>query len=847
MPLFFCIAAIVYGTVIALLPADLLWTLYLSVAAGSAVFRFAIPAKTRRGPFLHTPFSIIVDALEWPGSAFSRGVTISSLLAKIPITDSTRNAILTLQPIILWTPIAMLGIVGGLIVVAHVEGTTVQYGEMWLMFAVAGAANLADIALAPEVKLKQLRSSTRDVARILAAAILANVGLVLTAWAARVSSTSSIVGSQLPAAFGRGGRYHFLFRTQPGALWARSHAIDRWMIYAVAAFFLVIVFRLTARSKDLSRSVGDYANIGDMCCVLARFTEANSAAAAGLTIDPVNRRCLRVATIASLGQGDCNRALEIGERWVMPPGHQPEEFGTLCHVLVQDITSRLLPIRPHPLLALLQLMIEHNCAEIETTSLIQSLIVSSYISMQGIQRFVMTASSAPLICATVQFAAHDLQSAEKTLKLFIPENSIQKIHKEFLIMRLRWAQTDLDSNERNDLVRHLQTNLPSLAQELCAISARHKCLLEYSFGSWLTDATNTLQTVGLTDLAGAMNVVVVHIKDGDHNTLPCLSRGKHALDSEEAEMQHYETRFTFYHRTTLYVLYSVLTFLSLNPTQLRIYVALLIILSVYFDLFLPSQIIDLPPRQELRRPRFTPLCLLLSYHFPFNFAVNGIAFFLIGETAYQLFGAYSWKWYVSMLLGSYLSYYCLLRGVFAAVKAIIVGSTRIVVFRRFASTTAVRHKSTILPIMGAYGYLILYDDKTLLDLPNSPFWETEELLAGAHNYMRSGEPDWEHRVLVELNRADFAVFDWEDIPTPAMELELKLAVAILPVERLIWIVSNAKADLITQVVQRYLAVDMKDLNMISRDSGYWQLSSDVRCLISQSAKHLKRCGQLISS
>lgn len=191
MPLFFCIATIVYGTVIALLPANLLLTLYLSIAAANAVFRFAIPAKTRRGSFLHTPLSIMVDALEWPGSAFSRGITVSSLLRKIPITTSTRGAILTLQPTILSTPIAMLGIVGGLMAVALVGGTTVQYGVLWFMFAVTGTAKLADIALAPDATLKQLRSSTKDVTSTLSAAIFANIALVLTALAAHVSSTSS--------------------------------------------------------------------------------------------------------------------------------------------------------------------------------------------------------------------------------------------------------------------------------------------------------------------------------------------------------------------------------------------------------------------------------------------------------------------------------------------------------------------------------------------------------------------------------------------------------------------------------------------------------------------------------
>lgn len=281
---------------------------------------------------------------------------------------------------------------------------------------------------------------------------------------------ASIAGSHLAIALGCGQRYRFILVPQPGALWARSHAIDRWIICAAGGTLLVIALRLIVRSKNLSRTVGDYANIGDMCCVLGRFKEASSAAVAGLTIDPVNRRCLRAATIASFGQGDYHRALEIGERWVLPSEHQVK-IGTLCHLLVQDIIARLLPIRPERLLTLLQLMIDQHCAEIETTSLIQSLVMSPYLSVQDIQRFRTTASSAPLICATVEWEARDLQSAENTLTSFVPATNIQQTHKELLLMRLRWAQTGSTPKERDDLVCYLRVSLPSLAGELCALSA----------------------------------------------------------------------------------------------------------------------------------------------------------------------------------------------------------------------------------------------------------------------------------------------------------------------------------------------------------------------------------------
>jgi hypothetical protein len=70
----------------------------------------------------------------------------------------------------------------------------------------------------------------------------------------------------------------------------------------------------------------------------------------------------------------------------------------------------------------------------------------------------------------------------------------------------------------------------------------------------------------------------------------------------------------------------------------------------------------------------------------------------------QVFGL-SCRFYVSSPFAVHTAYYCLTQGVFPIARWFLVGSTRIVLFRRYASTNAPRHRSTILPIAGALGYL----------------------------------------------------------------------------------------------------------------------------------------------
>jgi hypothetical protein len=236
-------------------------------------------------------------------------------------------------------------------------------------------------------------------------------------------------------------------------------------------------------------------------------------------------------------------------------------------------------------------------------------------------------------------------------------------------------------------------------------------------------------------------------------------------------------------------------------------------LGAYAEVWLPARILNDLPDHQLRKPRCAIGCLALSNHVSLNWAINAVSASALTACLATTFD-FGLVFAVLAVPIAILGYHYSVRGVLSLLKWAFAGPTRILVFRRYNSSEAVTHRSLVLPAVGAAGYVVAFQDDTLSSADAGMFWESQDLMSGFFYQMPAGEPDWLDRVRMELECADFAVFDWESEPTDSMERELELAHSILPGDRLIWIISP---DFRHCIMERLGARGVSSKNILVRD------------------------------
>ena len=282
------------------------------------------------------------------------------------------------------------------------------------------------------------------------------------------------------------------------------------------------------------------------------------------------------------------------------------------------------------------------------------------------------------------------------------------------------------------------------------------------------------------------------------------------------------------------------------PTKSTLILCGLLIVGAYFDLIGPGRLMNKPPRAKLHRPWSTRLCLLLAGHAALNLLVNPLAISFTSLTVLHALGIpltptpfHAWKFWCASLIAVHTGYFPVTRGIFATGKRLLVGSTRIVVFRRFEATMAQEQRSKTLPVIGAFGYLILYSDRYLFGTQQTRQWETEDLVGGWFFHMKEGNPKWDKEIQLELRKADFVVFDWVCMPTAAMDMECGWAVEMFASQRLLWLVPASNIVPVTEYLKEKARSD-EPFVVISRDDKYWSLAKSVRRAIAQNERSTSR-------
>ena len=127
---------------------------------------------------------------------------------------------------------------------------------------------------------------------------------------------------------------------------------------------------------------------------------------------------------------------------------------------------------------------------------------------------------------------------------------------------------------------------------------------------------------------------------------------------------------------------------------------------------------------------------------------------------------------------------------------------RVVVFRRNSVSFGHEHKLTVMGGCGAFGQVIVVQDKSI-EQTDQNYGEWRESSLGAwfqvlteakdmlhpHQFLQS----WKRQVVAELDRADFVVLDWAQEITPNMAWELRAAAARLPAHRILLVVGEERA------------------------------------------------------
>jgi hypothetical protein len=280
----------------------------------------------------------------------------------------------------------------------------------------------------------------------------------------------------------------------------------------------------------------------------------------------------------------------------------------------------------------------------------------------------------------------------------------------------------------------------------------------------------------------------------------------------------------------LIVLWAIFAYSA--KTLSAIAVSGVIALMFYAEVFLPSRVLNGLASPMLRRPRTSRGSQLLSQHAPWNFLINmtcaGAICFSLAETLRDHVALLI----AAMIPAALLAYTFSVRGMVSILKWLCAGPTRIVVFRRYASEFATGHRSAVLPTLGAFGYLVDFEDATLSATSGGLFWDSQDALSGFFYQMPAGDPDWSDRIGFELDRADFAVFDWNTTPTPAMQMEFDLAMRALPSDRLIWLAPASE----TRVIRAWVVEHgVESPTLIDRDASKWRLAGEIRRASSSAA------------
>jgi hypothetical protein len=155
-------------------------------------------------------------------------------------------------------------------------------------------------------------------------------------------------------------------------------------------------------------------------------------------------------------------------------------------------------------------------------------------------------------------------------------------------------------------------------------------------------------------------------------------------------------------------------------------------------------------------------------------------------------------------------------------KALIAGDFTIIVFRKFFGDFATQkfdhdHKSKLLPLLGAYGNVVLIHNESLVAAPPGLNADSEEIMSQLRDSITcEGEDEWQPRVLKRLHSADLAVFHWATPPTVNMLWELERAVESLPSSRLLFIESDPSWGLKAFLESRFSNVSMPTAIQIPR-------------------------------
>jgi len=247
---------------------------------------------------------------------------------------------------------------------------------------------------------------------------------------------------------------------------------------------------------------------------------------------------------------------------------------------------------------------------------------------------------------------------------------------------------------------------------------------------------------------------------------------------------------------------SLLLGIALLPFRAWTFVGALYVLAGVlgaFPKYLGTRRRELRGQTILRAPRFLGLSHYLSNHVPLwlSLHVTGI---LCAYSAYRVAidttGTGGWTktlLWVTMLPAYLTVQTMLVPGLVRAIKWGVDWNFRIVVLRRNSPHSSGWHKSIVLPICGAYGQVLLIEDRHFKE-GKVPMWGTEVHEALAETFytltVDRDVEDWRSLIERELERTDFAVFDWCSEVTPAMRWELDEALRLLPVDRILILCST---------------------------------------------------------
>jgi hypothetical protein len=165
--------------------------------------------------------------------------------------------------------------------------------------------------------------------------------------------------------------------------------------------------------------------------------------------------------------------------------------------------------------------------------------------------------------------------------------------------------------------------------------------------------------------------------------------------------------------------------------------------------------------------------------------------------------------YMTLLFVVVMSYQQLVWGSLFAFKSWIDWNFRFLVLRRNARRFGFAHKAFIMATCGRYGQVISLRDDTL-DQTDEDFGEWRESRLGywfsifseiestlkPFNLLHT----WQRQILIELEVADFAVFDWIDEITENMQWELRNAAERLPAHRMLIVYRPENHDAVERII-----------------------------------------------